>query len=150
MVKLRSIVVAVLALAFIVLLNFGSVAEAKPKPQTYTGEQIEQIQSYTSELSALRDRLPELAALIQKQDWIFTRNFIHGPLGELRTKMLNVSRYVLPDAQPRIRAAAKLVFDNLVAIDEAAEVSNYKAAIRNYAETVRDFDAFLQLLPKAS
>jgi len=150
MVKLRSIIVVVLALVLVVVLNLGSVAEAKPRPKAYTAEQIEQIQAYVSDLSAVRDRLPELATLIQKQNWIFVRNFIHGPLGEVRTKMLNLSRNLLPDAQPQSRAAAKLVFNHLVAIDEAAAKGDYKAAIRNYAQTIRDFDGFLQLVPQAS
>lgn len=150
MVKYRSILSVLLALVLVVLVNLGSVAEAKPvKAKTYTVEQLEQIQNYASELSAIRDRLPELAVLIQEQDWIFTRNFIHGPLGELRIKMLNLSRNLLPEAQKEARTVAKAVFDNIVAIDQAAQNRDYAQAIRNYAETVRDFDTFLQLIPKA-
>lgn len=150
MVKYRSILTAVLAVVMVVLLSFGSVAEAKraAKPQSYTSEQIEQIQDYASQLSAVRDKMPELADLIQKQDWVFVRNFIHGPLGELRSKMTFVAQTLLGDDQKQARATAKAVFDNLVAIDQAAQEKNYKVAIRNYAETLRDFDSFLTLLPK--
>ena len=150
MAKYRSIFSILLAFVLVLVLNLGTVAEAKTraKPATYTPEQLEQIQSYAGELAAARDRLPELADLIQKQDWTYIRNFIHGPYGELRTTMLNVARNLLPTAQAPARQAAKAVFDNLVAIDQAAQDQNYKVAIRNYGETLRDFDAFLKLLPK--
>jgi photosystem II protein PsbQ len=150
MAKYRSIFSILLAFALVLVLNLGTVAEAKPKAKlaTYTPEQLELIQSYANELAAARDRMPELASLIQKQDWTYIRNFIHGPYGELRATMLNVARNLLPDAQAPTRKAAQVVFDNLVAIDQAAQDQNYKVAIRNYGETLRDFDAFLQLIPK--
>ena len=146
----RSIVAAILALVIVMLVNLNLVAEAKTAtPTTYTPDQIEQIQDYVAELSTFRDRLPELANLIQKQDWIYVRNFIHGPLGEIRATMLNVSRNLLPQEQAQARKVAKSVADNLVAIDRAALDGNYKVAVRNYAETVRDLATFLELVPKA-
>lgn len=150
MIKYRSILIAVLAVVMVMLLSFGGVAEAKrvTKPLSYTSEQIEQIQDYASQLSAIRERMPELADLIQKQDWVFVRNFIHGPLGELRSKMMFVTQSLLGEDQKQARSAAKSVFDNLVAIDQAAQGRDYKLAIRNYAETLRDFDNFMTLLPK--
>lgn len=150
MVKFRSVIIVVLALAAVLWLNLGSVAEAKPKsPQTYTGEQIAQIQDYVSQINATRERFPELAKLIQERDWTYVRNFIHGPLGDLRATMSNLSRSLLPEAQPVARKAAKVVFDNLVAIDQAATKGSYDVAIRNYAETLRDLDTFLKLIPNA-
>lgn len=151
MVNYRSILSVVLAVVAVVLVNLGNVAEAKPvkKPLTYTAEQLQQIDGYASSLIEMRDRLPELADLIQKQDWTFARNFIHGPLGEIRFKMLYLTRTLLPDVQPKARDLAKAVNDNLVAIDLAAANSNYQQAVRNYAETVRDLNAFLELVPKS-
>jgi photosystem II protein PsbQ len=151
MVKLKAVISFVLVVVAVVVLTVGSVAEAKPpkKPATYTSEQIEQIQAYASDIEALRDRLPELASLIQDQNWVFVRNFIHGPLGEIRIKMVTFARNLLPDAQKQANQLAKEVFENLVAIDQAAARKDYKAAIRNYSETVRDIEAFLQLAPQS-
>ncbi|UBF24231.1 photosystem II protein PsbQ [Kovacikia minuta CCNUW1] len=148
--KFRAIFAVVLAFALVVLVSLGSVAEAKrpTQPLTYTSEQIAQLQTYASDLSAIRDRLPELADLIQKQDWVFVGNFIHGPLGEIRTKMNFLAQNLLPADQKQARSIAKLVASNLIAIDQAAKDKNYKAAIRNYAETIRDLDDLLQLVPK--
>jgi photosystem II protein PsbQ len=148
--KFRAVLTVVLALAAVVLLNLGSVAEAKrpAKPLTYTSEQITEIQESASELTTIRDRLPELADLIQKQDWVFVGNFLHGPLGDIRTKMSRLSQKLLPNDQKQARTVAKAVADNLVAIDQASKDENYKAAIRNYGETIRDLDSLLQLVPR--
>ncbi len=151
MVKIRSIVSAALALLMVLVMGVGRVEAAKvKKPLTYVPEQIEQIQGYATELQAMRDRLPELGLLIQQRDWTFARNLIHGPLGELRVKMQNVSRNLLPDAQPAARTLAKEVFNDLTALDLAAQNSNAAAAQREYSAVVKDFDAFLALVPEAA
>ncbi len=150
-VNFRAIVALILVVVTTLLLNVESVAAAKvKKPLTYTPDQLEQLSVYTSDLQAMRDRLPELGTLINQKDWIFARNFIHGPLGELRIQMANVSRTLLLDAQPESRKLAKEVFDDLVAIDLAAQNRNFQAAIKKYAEVLKDFDAFLSLVPPAA
>jgi photosystem II protein PsbQ len=150
MAKYRSLLASVLAIAAVFLIGLSSPAWAKGKAKTptYTPEQIAEIQTYASDVSAMRDRMTELQALIQKEDWTFVRNFIHGPLGELRVKMSAVVRDLLPDAQKPARTVVKEVFDNLVAIDRAAENADYKLAVRNYGEAIRNFDEFFQLIPK--
>lgn len=152
MVNYRSVVAFILALVTAFLLNMGHAEAAKKvkKPATYTAAQLEQIQVYATDLQAMRDRLPELATLITQRDWTFTRNFIRGPLGELRIEMLNFSRTLLPDAQKSAQTLAKTVFEDLVAIDQAAQDKNYQVAIRKYASAIKDFDAFLALVPEAA
>jgi photosystem II protein PsbQ len=152
MLNYRSVVACILALVTAFLLNVGHAEAAKKvkQPPTYTAEQLEQIQAYAAELQTMRDRLPELAPLITRKDWTFTRNFIHGPLGELRIQMQNLSRTLLPDAQKSAQTLAKTVFDDLIAIDQAAQDNNYQVAIRKYASMTKDFDAFLALVPEAA
>jgi photosystem II protein PsbQ len=151
MVNYRSILALVLAVVTAFMLNVGSVEAAKKpkKPLSYTADQIELIQNYAADLQVMRDRLPELATLIQERDWTFARNLIHGPFGELRVTMKNVASNLLPDAQENAKKLAKTVFDDLVAIDLAAQNSNSAAASSGYAKTVKDFDAFLNLIPSA-
>lgn len=147
MTKHRSILSIFLALVAVLLISCGSPTVAKVP--TYTPEQVAEIQSYAKEVSAMRDRLPELQDLIQKEDWTFVRNFIHGPLGELRVKMSAVTRDLLPNAQKPSRQAAKEVFDALVTIDRAAEETDSELATRKYSEAVKAFAAFFQLVPQA-
>lgn len=138
-----------LALAFVTAFLVSCGSPAAKAPTTYTTAQIEQIQLYTSGISKMQDRLPELAKLIQEEDWTFIRNFIRGPLGELRIKMSAIERSLLPNAQPQAKEAAKEVSESLESLDEAAQKQNYQAAIRNYAELQRTLNAFLELAPKA-
>ncbi len=147
MAKHRSILSIVLAFVAVLLISCGSPTVAKVP--TYTSEQIATIQSYANEVSSMRDRMPELQALIEKKDWTFARNFIHGPLGELRVKMSAVTRDLLPNAQKPARQAAKEVFDDLVAIDRAAEKADSDLAVLKYNEAIKAFDAFFQLVPQA-
>jgi len=151
MVNYRSIFAVMLTLVAVFLLNINPVDAAKvKKPLTYTPDQIQQLAQYTTDLQQLRDRMPELGTLINQKDWIFARNFIHGPMGELRIEMQNVARTLLPDAQPGAKKLAKEVFDDLVAIDSAAQSRNFQVAIKKYAETLKGFDDFLALVPEAA
>jgi photosystem II protein PsbQ len=150
MVNYRSILSLILALITAFWLNVNSVEAARAKkPLTYTSQQIEQLQGYAGELQVVRDRFSELEALIDKEDWTFTSNFIHGPLGELRFKLASVVRTLLPSAQAEARSLSKEVFGDLNAIEMAAQSSDYKAATRGYVNLTKDLDAFLMLIPKA-
>jgi photosystem II protein PsbQ len=135
MVTYRSVIAFVLMLLTTMLVSCSNVTEAKPL--SYTTAQVEEIQTYAADLLALRDRLPELADLVQKENWTFVRNFIHGPLGELRTKMIYLSRNLLPTDQAKADALAKETFQSLVALDAAAEKADYKVAVRNLSKTVQ-------------
>lgn len=151
MVNFRSLIALILVLITTLMLSVSPVEAAKvKKPLTYTSDQIQQLGEYTADLQTMRDRMPELGTLINKKDWIFARNFIHGPLGELRVKMANVSRTLLPDAQPGAQKLAKEVFDDLVTIDLAAQNRNFPLAIKKYAEALKGFDEFLGLVPEAA
>ena len=136
-----------LACVTVFLVSCSSPTEVKAP--TYTSAKLEQIQKYTSEIEAMRDRLPELAKLIQDENWVFTKNFIRGPLGELRGKMSQVERNLLAKDQPKVKEAAKQVIEDLLSIDAGADAQDYKATIRSYAGLKKDVDAFLELTPKA-
>lgn len=145
--RFRSVLALALAFVTVFLVSCGS--PAAKAPTTYTASQIEEIQLYVSGIEAMKNRLPEVAKLIQDENWTFIRNFIRGPLGELRTKMSNVERRLLPDAREDAKEAEKKVFETLVLMDEAAQKQDYQAAIRNYAALQKNLNAFLDLAPKA-
>ncbi|MBD2037314.1 photosystem II protein PsbQ [Leptolyngbya sp. FACHB-321] len=147
MVTYRSVIAFVLMLLTTMLVSCSSVTETKLL--SYTTAQVEEIQTYAGDLLELRDRLPELADLVQKENWTFVRNFIHGPLGELRTKMIYLSRNLLPNDQEKAAALAKETFQSLVALDAAAEKADYKVAVRNLSKTVAGLNDFLELVPKS-
>lgn len=150
MARYRSLLSLILVIVATFLVSCGSPTVATA-PQTYTVAQIEQIQRYVPEIVALRDRTSrELQRSIQKRDWINVSNFIHGPLGELRLEMINVSRKLLPKDQERASQLTRDFFDNLVKIDQAAKDGQSERVTLNYREALADLDNFLQLIPKPS
>lgn len=149
MARFRSIVAVVIAVIATVLFIFGSPAEAAKavKKPTYTAAQLEQIQRYTTGVETLRERMLELPPLIQSQKWVDVKTFIHGPLGELGTRMSRLARSLDPKTQKLAQSAAKDVFEHLVAIDEAADARDTTKALRNYNEAIKDLDTFFGLIP---
>ena len=113
--------------------------------------QIDVIQRSVPEITALRDRMSnEIQAMIQRRDWIGVSNFIHGPLGELRLEMINISRSLLPQDQDIARELTRDLFDNLVKIDQGAKEAQPQKVTLNYREALANIDNFLQLVPKPS
>jgi photosystem II protein PsbQ len=149
--KYRSIVAMAMAFVMILLIAFASPAEAKTRSKkvpSYTAEQIETIQKYTSDIEQIRGRLTELGELIEAENWIFTRNFIHGPLGELRFKMMGIARELFPDAAKEARNLTREVFKQLSVIDQAAVDKDYRAAQRAFNAMNAGLEQFLNLLPQ--
>ncbi|HEY9847815.1 MAG TPA: photosystem II protein PsbQ [Leptolyngbyaceae cyanobacterium] len=145
--RYRSILALVLAFVTAFLVSCGS--PAAKIPTTYTPAQVELIQQYVSSIDRSKARLPELAKLIQDENWVFVRNFIRGPLGELRANISAVERRLLPNAQAKARETAKEVAESLELLDQAAQVRDYKAAIRDYAALQKNLNAFVELAPKS-
>ena len=147
MVRSRSILSLVLAMVAVFLISCGSPTVAKAPP-TYTPAQIEQIQEYAPTLLALRDRMSEIPILIQRRDWIGVRNFIHGPLGELRLKMTYITRNLLPTEQKTARQITRQLFDDLVKVEQSIEENSTQGAVRNYQAAFADINKFVDLIPK--
>lgn len=148
MARYRSLLSLILVIVATFLVSCGSPTVATA-PQTYTVANIEQIQRYVPEIVALRERTStELQRSIQRRDWINVSNFIHGPLGELRLEMINVSRKLLPKDQERASQLTRDFFDDLVKIDQAAKDGQSERVTLNYRQALADLDNFLQLLPK--
>ena len=130
---------------FVVSCGDGSQAKAP----TYSPTQLAQIQTTNKNVTALTDRLPELAAMIQKRDWNNVKSFIHGPLGDIRVLMSALSRELLPGTKEKALAASKEIFGHLNKIDTAAGNNDYANANRNYDEAMKDITTLFSLLPKA-
>lgn len=146
MTRPRSIFALMMAFLMAFLVSCSSV-EAKV-PTTYTAAQIQQIQRYVPTLTDLRSRMDKLGTLIQKRNWVDTRTYIHGPLGDLRNTMKTVSASLLPKSQQQAVDLTKSLFADLVDIDLAAKDLDYAKVTASYQKAVNDFDTFLQLIPK--
>ena len=136
-------------LVFISVLVVSCSDGSQAKAPTYSATQLVQIQATSKNVTALTDRLPELAAMIQKRDWNNVKSFIHGPLGEIRILMSSLSRELLPGSKEQALAVSKEIFVHLNKIDEAAGNNDYPGAIRNYGEALKDIATFSNLIPQA-
>lgn len=146
--RLRSILALMLVLVTTLLVGCGS-PQASKIPTTYTAEKIEQLQVYIQPIETAREKMATLKELIAAKNWVDVDTFIHGPIGQLRKDMLSLSRNLLVKDQKRAADLAKNVFGHLERIDAAAKDRSAALAEANFRNALEDFDAFLDLIPKA-
>jgi photosystem II protein PsbQ len=149
MARQRSVISLILVIlaTFLISCSSPSVAVAPP---TYTPAQVAKIQEYLPDIQAVRDRSQELQQLIEKQDWIFVGNFIHGPITEARLNLTYITPNLLPKDQPTARQITRDLFNHLVKIDQATKTKNTQLALSNAKAAFADIDKFVQLLPKTN
>lgn len=144
--RYRSVLSLLLAAIAIFLVSCGNPTPTVKGP-TYTPAQLEEIQTSATSVKEFRDKMLSIPPLVQQQEWVDLSSYIHGPLGELRFRMVRLARLLEPKLQPTALKVAKDVFGHLNLIDEAAQSFDAKKAFLNYNEALKDFDAFLKLLP---
>ncbi len=148
MIRLRSFISLLLVLVATFLVSCSSPEVSAPT--TYTPEKIAELQVYVQPIQEAREKMNVLKKLISDQNWVDTRTWIHGPLGKLRQEMLGLSRSLLPKDQEQATQLAREVFGHLERLDAAAQERSLTAAGVQYGEALKDFDAFLELIPQAS
>jgi photosystem II protein PsbQ len=116
-------------------------------PTTYTPEILQQVELYTPAVAELRDRFPELQSYIQQKDWVNVQSFIHGPMGEMRTRINRLAGTLLTKDKPQAQSLAKEIYTHLERLDEAAANNQQVIAGQEYRNALDDFDAFLSLVP---
>ncbi len=147
--RFRSILSLILVVVTTLLVSCAGPS-ATTAPTTYTAEKIEQLQVFVEPIEAARERMSTLASFIEDENWVDTMTLIHGPLGKLRQDMTYLSRSLLPKDQKKASQLAKDLFSRFERLDAAAKARNYSQAVNQYRQALRDFDAFLGLIPKAS
>ena len=143
----RSILSLLLVLVATMLVSCGEPQASAPP--TYTPEKIEKINTYRIPIDVARQRMPELGAAIERENWADVSSFIHGPLGLIRRDMTYLADSLLPEDEKKATALAKDIFNHLEDIDAAAKNKNYTEAIGEYKEVVSDLDVFAGLIPNA-
>lgn len=117
------------------------------RPTTISPEDMATITRQAEGFLAARDRLPELADLVNKRDWIFTRNLIHGPMQEVSRQMLYINRLLLPADRPEAEERARQLKSALAQLDEAARDQNADRLRTAYIQVASGFGRYAQLLP---
>jgi photosystem II protein PsbQ len=137
-----------LAVAALLSLSLAACDGAPKKADVISADDLALITRQAEGFLAARDRLPELAALVNKRDWTFTRNLIHGPMQEVGREMLYINQR-LPKAE---RAEANERAANLKAaladLDEAARLQDADALRKGYIKVASSFGLYAQILPQ--
>lgn len=149
MLSFRSVLSLILVLVTTLLVSCSGAPTAKI-PTTYSPEKIEQLQVFIAPIEESRERMSVLADFIAERNWIDTGTYIHGPLGQLRQEMTNLTRNLLPKDQKQANRLAKEVFGHFERIDAAAKDRDATSAEVQYREALKDFNAFVDLIPTAS
>jgi photosystem II protein PsbQ len=123
----------------------GSRASA---PTTLSPEAISAITRQAEGFLAARDRLPDLAELVNNRNWVFTRNLIHGPMQEVSREMLYINKLLLPSEQAEANEKAKALKAALADLDEAARLQDGDALRKSYVKVASGFGLYAQLLPE--
>ncbi len=143
--RFRPLLGILLAIAATCLVACGG--PAAKIPTTYTPAILQQVELYTPAVAALRDRFPELEGYIQTKDWGNVQSFIHGPMGEMRSRVNRLANSLLTKDKPQAQAIAQELYTHLERLDEAAATNQQVIAGQEYRNALDDFDSFLSLVP---
>ena len=141
----RSFLSVMLILVATVLVSCGSPQASAPP--TYTPEKLQQIETYRIPVDNARDNMSRLKELIQEQDWLDTRSYIHGPLGFLRRDFRYLSDSLLPDDAKQAKAISEDIFLRLENIDAAAKDQDARTVATEFNKAISDFDEYINLIP---
>ena len=136
-------------LALAVVLSFGLAAcdSGKARAASLSADDIAYIERQAEGFLSARDRLPELATLVNEKDWTFTRNVIHGPMQEVSRQMLYINQRLLPADRPEATKRANALKAALADLDEAARLQDGNNLSKAYIKVASGFGLYAQVLP---
>jgi len=139
---------AAVALFLLLCVGFISPAEAKGKAaKTISPEDMAVIRRQAEEFMEAKDRLPELATLVNERDWVFTRNLIRGPMQPLGREMLYINQRLLPEDRKEADKRAAELKTALAELDEAARLQDGSRLTKEYSRVASGFGAYAEMIP---
>jgi photosystem II protein PsbQ len=144
--RLRRLVM--LALAAVLCFGLTACSGAQAKPPTLSADDIALITRQAEGFLAARNRLPELAGLVNNKDWTFTRNLIHGPMQEVGREMLYINQHLLPADRPEAEKRAQRLKTAFAQLDEAARLQDAENLRKAYIKVASGFGLYAQVLPQ--
>ena len=139
---------AAVALVLLLCVGFISPAEAKGKAaKTISPEDMAAIRRQAEEFMEAKDRLPELASLVNERDWVFTRNLIRGPMQPLGREMLYINQRLLPQDRKEADKRAAELKAALAELDEAARLQDGSRLTKEYSRVASGFGAYAEMIP---
>ncbi len=137
-------------LAVALVLSISLVAcsgDQSRKPPTISPADMTLIARQAEGVLAAKDRLPELADLVNERDWVFTRNLIHGPMQDLGREMLYINQRLLPADRAEAAKRATRLKTALAELDEAARLQDGENLRKGYIKVATGFSAYTEVIP---
>ena len=140
---------AALLLAVVLSVSVAACSGGRAStPATLSPEAISAITRQAEGFLAARDRLPDLANLVNTRNWVFTRNLIHGPMQEVGREMLYINKLLLPSERAEATQRANELKASLADLDEAARLQDGDALRKAYIKVASGFGLYAPLLPQ--
>lgn len=137
-------------LAVALVLSVSLVAcsgEQTRKPPTISPEDMTLIARQTEGFLAAKERLPELADLVNERNWVFTRNLLHGPMQDLGRQMLYINQRLLPADRAEAAKRATKLKASLAKLDEAARLQDGENLRKDYIKVATGFSSYAEVIP---
>ena len=135
------------AICLCVALSLGLMAPAAVNAAGINPDDLAVIRRQAAAFEATKSRLPDLARLVSAEDWVFTRNLLHGPMLEVGREMSYINQRLDRSERKDADKIARKLKEALADLDEAARLQDGSRLQRSYSNLAASFDAYSEVIP---
>ena len=135
------------AICLCVALSLGLRAPAAVNAAGINPDDLAVIRRQAAAFEATKSRLPDLARLVSAEDWVFTRNLLHGPMQEVGREMSYINQRLDRSERKDADKIARKLKEALADLDEAARLQDGSRLQRSYSNLAASFDAYSEVIP---
>ena len=135
------------AICLCVALSLGLMAPAAVNAAGINPDDLAVIHRQAAAFEATKSRLPDLARLVSDEDWVFTRNLLHGPMQEVGREMSYINQRLDRSERKDADKIARELKEALADLDEAARLQDGSRLQRSYSNLAASFDAYSDVIP---
>lgn len=135
------------AICLCVVLSLGLMAPAAVNAAGINPNDLAVIRRQAAAFEATKSRLPDLARLVSEEDWVFTRNLLHGPMQEVGREMSYINQRLDRSERKDADKIARKLKEALADLDEAARLQDGSRLQRSYSNLATSFDAYSDVIP---
>ena len=135
------------AICLCVALSLGLMAPAAVDAAGINPDDLAVIRRQAAAFEATKSRLPDLARLVSEEDWVFTRNLLHGPMQEVGREMSYINQRLDRSERKDADKIARKLKEALADLDEAARLQDGSRLQRSYSNLAASFNAYSDVIP---
>lgn len=135
------------AICLCVALSLGLMAPVAVNAADINPNDLAVIRRQAAAFEATKSRLPDLARLVSEEDWVFTRNLLHGPMQEVGREMSYINQRLDRSERKDADKIARKLKEALADLDEAARLQDGSRLQRSYSNLATSFDAYSDVIP---